>query len=172
MAGSLDANIVKKAFVLHVQGNVDRYYDVIDRAFDENIANNALKDSNGKKIVFTPENIKALKTYAWATVATENDKCQPRDEDVSPLNTMMFPQLRIVELGHRQKLAKSYERVIPQADHSYHLIGNDFGRYDDRKTLGNVHHGEGYTFRGRGFIQLTGRDNYRRCTPRWRAFQT
>jgi predicted chitinase len=39
--------------------------------------------------------------------------------------------------------------------------GRPFALYDDRKDIGNLGPPDGETFKGRGFVQLTGRDNYR-----------
>jgi peptidoglycan L-alanyl-D-glutamate endopeptidase CwlK len=41
--------------------------------------------------------------------------------------------------------------------------GDPFDLYDHRRDLGNLGRPDGGRFRGRGFVQLTGRDNYRRC---------
>lgn len=36
--------------------------------------------------------------------------------------------------------------------------------YEGRRDLGNIHEGDGVRFKGGGFIQVTGRANYRRVT--------
>lgn len=43
-------------------------------------------------------------------------------------------------------------------------------RYENRSDLGNNRAGDGASFRGRGYVQLTGRTNYEKMTPIVRSF--
>jgi hypothetical protein len=83
---------------------------------------------------------------ALATIYVETwvtTRFVPTDEKVSSANTV----------GTRVPTGDgNHTRFVP--------TGPAFGRYDSRADIGNVGSPDGSSFRGRGFTQLTGRDNY------------
>lgn len=57
----------------------------------------------------------------------------------------------------KHETAHTMQPIIERGPKSY------FNRYEGRSDLGNIVKGDGYRFRGRGFVQLTGRANFARA---------
>lgn len=107
----------------------------------------------------TPQEL-AEATGARIDRATENLPWIAAAMDTFEINTPARQAAFLAQIGHESG--------------GLHWINEIWGptaaqlRYEVRGAgdLGNVQPGDGYLFRGRGWLQLTGRDNYRRAYQR------
>lgn len=77
-----------------------------------------------------------------------------------------WPQI-IVALGTINAESAGFAS-IPEGQSQYNTApgGAPFALYDNRSDIGNQGPGDGARFKGRGFVQLTGRDNYKKYGPK------
>ena len=134
-----------KQVVLHMfpenysQKNVHKYFETIEASLH--------------KFGITDEKIKLV---AYSTIRAETASFKPIKEHKSKYNTME----KHIAQDYGNKNINDISAVTGKLIKKYGL-SDDYGLYNYRKDIGNSNIGHGEKYCGRGFIQLTGMENYR-----------
>lgn len=104
----------------------------------------------GNKMSLTPEQLHHIMIYAHGRVEEYLPSLNAAMEEFE-INTPAREAAFIAQVAHESGELRYVEEIASGE------------AYEGRVDLGNVYPGDGVKFKGRGFLQITGRDNYRAC---------
>lgn len=98
-------------------------------------------------------NAKQLREIMVCSEAKAKEFCEPLNVAMNQyaINTLLRQSAFLAQIGH-------------ESGHLVYVQEIASGKaYEGRKDLGNIQSGDGVKFKGRGLIQITGRNNYKQC---------
>jgi len=133
-----------------LEDDTSYYYRIKDYKNKHQELEEELKKSNQEDQAPKPENIRIPEKIPGNSEALNLLNKSLDDANITD------PKERSAFLAQTSYESGGFKDLKEKGNSSY------FSRYEGRKDLGNVQRGDGEKYKGRGYIQLTGRDNYRR----------